>query len=328
MTKVHEFRQQVKDILNGRSHKKALIVGPCSIHNTEEALKYAEKLKKLADQVADHILIVMRVFLEKPRTLNSWRGFLYDPKLDGSLDLLQGMTQSHSLYKKLGQLELPLATEFIDPNLSSVFENYITWGFIGARTTRSPVHRQLASYLKCPIGFKNPLDGDLEAINGAIEVASCPHQGYFSDDNLNLKLVTTSGNPFCHGVLRGDQKGPNYQLAPELQGSWIIDCAHGNSRKTIFGQVEAFNSSINMCAENFHIKGLMLESYLDEGSQNLTRPLKPGLSITDPCLSFKTTEELVLKLYRVLSQSQGSDSVCTGSSLMAFSPSETSINCV
>lgn len=328
MKQVQIYRKQAADILSGRSQKKVIFVGPCSIHKIQDALDYAQKLKQLSLQVEDKLMLIMRVFLEKPRTKHTWKGFLHDPCLDGSMNLQQGIQDSLFLYKALEELDLPLATEFIDPNLSFIFEKYITWGFIGARTTRSPIHRQLASALECPIGFKNPLDGDLDAVTGAIDVASHSHQGFFADEHLKLNLIKTKGNLLCHGVLRGSNMGPNNHLAPLLEGPWIIDCAHGNSGKTVEGMKKAFHCSLIAATKFFHIKGLMLESFLQEGSQAMSASLRHGQSITDPCLSFEDTGELILKFYNVLSQSQGSASTCTGSSFKLDSVSENFISLV
>ena len=325
MHKVLKFRKTAQDILSGLSPLKALIIGPCSIHNIEETFEYAVKLKELEFLVKDRIFIVLRVFLEKPRTANSWRGFLHDPDLNGSLDLEKGIKLSKKLLDGLLQLELPLATEFIDPCLAQLLERFITWGFIGARTTRSPTHRQLAAFLKMPIGFKNPLDGDLHALTQAIDVAKAPHQALCTNSDLCLEIKKTQGNPFCHSVLRGSFQGPNYHMAKHLHDPLIIDCAHGNSGKTLNGMIEAFTNSSHLAASYPHIKGLMPESFLNAGKQTVIGD--KGLSLTDPCLSFAETKSLVLDFYKLLSQSQGSSSALMESSFRSTS-SETLISLV
>jgi 3-deoxy-7-phosphoheptulonate synthase len=326
MHKVLELRHQAKEILQGHCPKKVLIIGPCSIHEPLETLAYAQKLKALAQKVEDKIFIVMRVFLEKPRTSSDWRGYIYDPDLDGSSDLKKGIFLSVQLLKELVALDIPLATEFIDPNLATILEPYITWGFIGARTMRSPIHRQLASNLPMPIGFKNPLDGDLSALCSAIKVANTSHTGLFADDTLCLKFLQTPGNPFCHGVLRGSRQGPNYREANNFQQPVMIDCAHGNSSKTLEGMKQAFVESSKMSAKAPHIIGLMLESFLEQGHQKIEFPLIPGVSITDSCLDWAQTEHLVMNFYRLLSQSQRSVSGSITSSLSSNSSSEILIN--
>jgi len=323
MKHVIESRQLAQNILLGQTLKKVVIVGPCSIHNTKEALEYALKLKSLSLKVQDHLFIVMRVFLEKPRTKNDWRGFLYDPHLNGSLNLQEGLKISTALLEELVKLDIPVATEFIDPLIAHLIKDKITWGFIGARTTRSPVHRQLASFLPMPIGFKNTLDGDLEATKAAISVANSSHCALINDDLYRLRFETSMGNPLAHLVLRGTLEGPNYTKALDLRDPLLIDCAHGNSSKTLEGMVKAFYESIKLSLEFDHIKGVMLESFLNEGNQGLCQSLKPGVSVTDPCLSFENTEKLILDYYKLVSQSQGSSSVSTASSLISISSSDT-----
>jgi 3-deoxy-7-phosphoheptulonate synthase len=322
MTPVINFRKQIEEILRGQTHKKALVVGPCSIHHIEQTLVYAKKLKALADRVDDHLLIVMRVFLEKPRTQHHWRGFMIDPDLDGRCDLNKGIRLSKELLCQLNDLNLPLATEFIDPNLAPFIADHISWGFIGARTMRSPLHRQLASFLPMPIGFKNPLDGDLTALEQAIDVASHPHVALIPNNQGYLELKRSEGNPMCHGVLRGSSQGSNIQNAQQYLNPLIIDCAHGNSSKTLHGMTNAFDHTLSLLIHHPHIKGLMLESFLESGSQPITHTLVDGISVTDPCLSFETTQELIFTFYRLLSQSQGSSSPITGSSLRSTSSSE------
>ena len=322
MQKVKEFRDQGFEIIQGRSSKKVLVVGPCSIHDPSETLEYAKKLKQRSVSVEDKLFIVMRVFLEKPRTSHDWKGFIYDPFLNGTCQLEKGIKASIDLLEDLQKLELPLATEFIDPNLAPLIAPYISWGFIGARTMRSPIHRQLAAFLTMPVGFKNPLDGDLEALDSAIKVASLSHTALIPTEDLTLKIKTTSGNPYCHGVLRGSKNGPNYKLALNLSEKLLIDCAHGNSLKTLMGMEKAFYESLDICTTSSHVMGLMLESFLEEGKQSVIHPLKKGVSITDPCLNFIKTKKLILDFYKLLSHSQRSFSSSIESSFKSTSSSE------
>lgn len=322
MQSISIFRQKAKDILKGKSDKKVVICGPCSIHDPDDTLSYAKELKKLSELYEDKLFIVMRVFLEKPRTKNDWRGFLNDPDLDNSLNIEKGINESIKLLKELNTLNLPLATEFIDPLLSTLTEEFITWGFIGARTVRSPIHRQLASFLKMPIGFKNPLDGDLDAMQSAINVASSPHRALFPNKDKNLVIQTTNGNNYCHGVLRGSKLGPNYKEATNLLSPCLIDCAHGNSNKTLLGMKDCFYQVLEIMIQRPNIFGVMMESFLESGCQLVSNNLKKGLSITDPCLSIEETANMLDDFYRLLSQSQGSSSSFIESCLISGSSSE------
>lgn len=322
MHSISLWRQQAQDILKGNSQKKVVICGPCSIHDPDSAIAYAQELKKLSRQYHHHLFLVMRVFLEKPRTHNKWRGFINDPDLDGSLNLEKGIQSSVCLLQELSQLDLPLATEFIDPMLAFVTQEFITWGFIGARTVRSSTHRQLASFLKMPVGFKNPLDGDLEAVYAAIDVASSPHKALLPDKKHNLSIQSTLGNFLCHGVLRGHHQGTNYNQAPYFSKPCLIDCAHGNAHKTLNGMTTCFYDSIDLSIKYPHIKGVMLESFLNSGSQRLSQNLIPGVSITDPCLNINQTALMLDDYYKLLSQSQGSSSNFTESCLISGSSSE------
>lgn len=269
----------------------------------------------LQKEVQDHLFLVMRVFLEKPRTFNDWRGFIQDPDLDHSLDLEKGLQTSLSLLQQINKLNVPIATEFIDPYLASKIKDFVTWGFIGARTTRSPIHRQLAAFLDMPVGFKNPLDGDIDASLQSIIVAGTKHHAYYPDHQGFMSLQKTNGNPSCHLVLRGSNTAPNHHLAKMLHDPLIIDCAHGNSNKTISGMKTTFYESINMIVENPNIKGVMLESFIKEGKQSFSSNIDPCLSLTDPCLDMETTALMILDFYKLLSQSQGSSSGRTRSSL-------------
>lgn len=321
MDSISKFRQKASDILNGFTNQKVVICGPCSIHDKDACIEYAKELKKVSLSYQDQLFIIMRVFLEKPRTKNNWRGFLNDPDLDNSLKLEKGIQESQALLKELSVLKIPLATEFIDPCLAFLTQGFITWGFIGARTVRSPTHRQLASFLKMPIGFKNPLDGDLETVYSAIHVANSFHTALLPDDKNNLSIQSTPGNNLCHGVLRGSNIGPNFQKAKNFIGPCLIDCAHGNANKTVHGMKSCFDEAIILSLKHSHIKGVMLESFIHAGSQKITNNLAYGVSITDPCLSLYETTEMIDRYYKLLSQSQGSSSNLIESCLISGSSS-------
>jgi 3-deoxy-7-phosphoheptulonate synthase len=321
MQSIFHFRQQAKDIISGHSKKKAVICGPCSIHDIDAAMTYAKELKKISLEYEEHLFIVMRVFLEKPRTKNDWRGFINDPDLDGSLNIEKGIIDSCTLLKALNTLDLPLATEFIDPALSTFTQDFITWGFIGARTARSPTHRQLASFLKMPVGFKNPLDGDLETLYSAIDVASSPHRALMPTKD-HLSIQTTSGNNFSHGVFRGHKLGPNFKEAAKFLKPCLIDCAHGNSNKTLSGMKHCFYEAIDLSITHPLIKGVMLESFLKNGCQKPGNQIEYGISITDPCLSVNETKDMLDDYYKLLSQSHGSSSNLMESCLSSGSSSE------
>lgn len=323
MSHVTLFRQIAKDIIKGRLHKKVVICGPCSIHDVQATLHYAKEIKKMAHAFQDEIFLVMRVFLEKPRTKNDWRGFINDPDLDGTLNIEKGINQSLYLLKELDKMGIAIATEFIDPNFAVLTQEFITWGFIGARTVRSPIHRQLAAFLNMPIGFKNPLDGDLETLHSAIEVAGSTHKALYPSRTLDLTIQSTNGNRFCHGVLRGSVDGPNYHQACYFENICMIDCAHGNSSKTIEGMKEAFYKASHITLGHKHVIGLMLESFINKGSQIITQKLDYGVSITDPCLDIQTTFVMLEDYYKLLSQSHGSSSNFIESCLMSGSSSDT-----
>jgi 3-deoxy-7-phosphoheptulonate synthase len=298
------LKKQAKDIFDKKDDRKVLIVGPCSIHDKASTLEYAKLLKEVMEETKDKLFIIMRAFIEKPRTGSDWKGFLSDPNVEGSDNLTLGLQEGLELFEQLKELNIPLATEFIDYNLAPLFSRFITWGFIGARTTRSPIHRTLSSYLDLPIGFKNPLDGDISAALAACDVAKNSHEILIPDANFSLKIEKTKGNPRAHTVLRGSSFGSNHQEARLLRYPLIIDCAHGNSQKNIQKMEECFDESLEMMLEYNHILGLMFESHLYEGCQNSSaKPLKYGVSITDPCVGFEKTKQMIYKAYSALQTS-------------------------
>jgi 3-deoxy-7-phosphoheptulonate synthase len=305
---IAQARQIATDIIKGKDPRKVLVVGPCSIHDRKSAMEYAERFGELAQQVKDTSFLVMRAYAEKPRTLKGWKGLLYDPHLDGSDDIKTGLLWTRELLLELAKRKIPCATEFVDPLAALYFEDLITWGFIGARTAASQPHRQFASSLTFPIGFKNAIDGNLETAVHGILSAREPHALLQVDENGKLCALESSGNPFCHIVLRGAYHFTNYDAASvkeakkRLQEDYLpqrlmIDCSHGNCQKRFNKQQEVFFAVLEQIERgDENIFGLMLESHLESGAQALTEDpsrLKYAVSITDPCLDWKTTEELI-----------------------------------
>lgn len=305
---IKKSRDQINNILNDNDPRILLIVGPCSIHNPKSALEYAKKLQSLAIDVADTFLIVMRVYLEKPRTKSGWKGLVYDPHMDGSYDIENGLYQSRKLLIDLTDLKIPAATEFLDPSVQHYFNDLISWGCIGARTAESQTHRQLASSLNLPISFKNGTNGNVDiAVNGIIS-ASLPHTFLGTNEQGLISVIKTKGNPSCHVTLRGSYKKPNYD--PEsickalsdlekakLPKRLLVDCSHGNSDRNPQKQCVVFQSIIHQIIEgNKNIKGMILESELHSGNQSIPADLSKlqyGVSVTDPCIDFQTTETLI-----------------------------------
>ena len=301
--KVSSFRHTVNHIFNGEDERLVVFTGPCSIHCPDIALEYASRLKELSEKVSDRIVLVMCVFLEKPRTQFGWKGFLYDPLLDGSDDIETGLIASRELLLNIVDHDIPIATEFLDPILPAYTQDLVTWGIIGARTSSSQIHRQMASQLPMPIGFKNETNGTLDhAICGAL-AARHPQLSLTINDEGKICAVKTSGNPLTHIILRGSTDLPNYdsisvskaiqkQRLYGLNSRLLIDCSHGNSQKNPNKQQEVFLSALEQIQEGNHlIMGMMLESHLQGGN---------ALSITDPCLDWLSTEKLLLWAHKAL----------------------------
>jgi 3-deoxy-7-phosphoheptulonate synthase len=313
LTFVEKSRSICRHILSGKDSRKVFIVGPCSIHDRESAMHYALRLKILAEEVADSCILVMRVYIEKSRTAKGWKGFLYDPHLNGSNEIQTGLEWSRELFLKLAELEVPCATEFVNPLIAPYFEDLITWGFIGARTTYSQTHRQLASSLSMPVGFKNSLDGNIKSAIHSVESAEESHTFLSTDSYGKLSAFQTLGNPDTHIVLRGSCDTTNYDAhsieeALQLLNQYslpqrvMIDCSHGNSQRNATNQKNVFENTLEQILKgNDKIFGWMIESHLKEGNQSLNNPLEYGISITDPCLDWKTTEELIRAAHSALS---------------------------
>lgn len=310
---VAKARNTIQSILEQKDSRKLFIVGPCSIHDPGAAIEYAEKIIALQKDVEDTIFIVMRSYIEKPRTHLGWKGLIYDPDLNGSHNMQEGIRVARSLFLKLTELQIPIASEILDPFASEYFDDLVSWGCIGARTTESQTHRLMASGLKFPVAFKNSTDGNIKiAINGII-TASAPHTFVSIDDSGRLALKKTQGNPFCHLVLRGGSHHTNYDHISIAQANKdlkehhllervIVDCSHGNSKGSPDGQISAFKSVIAQMLEgNETILGIILESHLFGGRQEITNTaLRYGVSVTDHCLDFETTEQLIRWAYEYL----------------------------
>lgn len=301
---VLDSRKAAENIMRGEDERLVVLTGPCSIHDRDIAIEYAKRLKDLQRRVEDEIFLIMRVFIEKPRTQFGWKGFVYDPSLDGSYEIEKGLSATRELLLDITKLEVPIATEFLDPLLPSYHGDLVTWGIIGARTAASQIHRQMASHLDMPIGFKNETDGTVDnAICGAL-AARHPQASIGIDEQGKICSLRSQGNPHTHLILRGANDGPNYdhisisetiqrQRLSGLNSRLLIDCSHGNSQKDIQKQKGVFLSVLDQIHDGNHlIMGMMLESHLQGGN---------ALSLTDPCLDWKSTEDLLLWAHASLS---------------------------
>ena len=312
-----DSRQHIRNILNGEDQRLLLICGPCSIHDSKAGIEYAHKLAKLAEQVKHQIYIVMRVYFEKPRTTVGWKGLIMDPHLDGSDDIPEGLRQARHFLREIIDIGLPTATELLDPITPQYIADLISWSAIGARTTESQTHRQMASGLSMPLGFKNTTTGGLIAAVNAIKAATQPQTFLGVSEQGVASAVTTSGNPDCHIILRGGDNGPNYgaddvavttSLLEKhgLHPSVMIDASHANCDKQQQKMPAVFSEIVRQrCAGNNHVTGVMLESNLVAGNQSFPQPLENltyGQSITDQCIDWETTEAITLKAAAELKQ--------------------------
>ncbi|HEY8120067.1 MAG TPA: 3-deoxy-7-phosphoheptulonate synthase [Myxococcota bacterium] len=311
---VARSRRAVEAVLDGRDARVLLVVGPCSIHDPRAALEYADKLRALAERVRERLLVVMRVYFEKPRTVVGWKGLINDPDLDGSYRINQGLRLARGLLAELAARELPAGTEFLDTTLGQFYADLVAWGAIGARTAESQVHRELASGLSMPVGIKNRTDGDVGVAIDAIRAARAKHLFPSLTQEGAAAILETSGNPYAHLVLRGGAK-PNWdagtvdaaaQLLREhaLLGAIMVDCSHANSERRPERQREvALGVAAQRRAGQGALRGLMLESHLVAGRQEPSaRPLVYGQSVTDACLGWDDTERLVLDLADALAR--------------------------
>ncbi|MAD93098.1 MAG: 3-deoxy-7-phosphoheptulonate synthase [Gammaproteobacteria bacterium] len=307
---VNGYRETVRNIVDRKDPRLLVVVGPCSIHDVEAAKEYAQRLKRLSDDIADQVFVVMRAYFEKPRSTVGWKGLINDPHLDDSFKVAEGLHIGRQLLLELSQMGLPLATEALDPITPQYMQDLISWSAIGARTTESQTHREMASGLSCPVGFKNGTDGSLGVAINALESVASPHRFLGISPTGQVSVIQTKGNAHGHVVLRGGSSGPNYspehiqacEAALEKLGltqSIMVDCSHANSNKDHRQQRNVVNSvSQQIAAGNRSITGLMIESHLHEGNQSISNPdgLSYGVSITDACINWDETDSLLRQL--------------------------------
>lgn len=307
---VERSRNEVANVVHGSDPRLLVVVGPCSIHDHAQAMEYAHRLKALAGELREDLLVVMRVYFEKPRTTVGWKGYINDPRLDGSFRINEGLRLARQLLLEVAQLELPAATEFLDLLSPQYISDLISWGAIGARTTESPSHRQLASGLSCAIGFKNGTDGSVQVAADALVACRAPH-AFMGMTKMGVAAVfETEGNGDCHIILRGGSRGPNY-AAPDVEAACamlrrngvtervMVDCSHANSSKDYRRQAEvARDVARQIAGGERRILGVMVESHLREGRQDLQAgvPLQAGVSITDGCIGWEQTEAVLRAL--------------------------------
>lgn len=313
---VAEGRREIERFLNHESTRRLIVItGPCSIHNEDDAAEYASRLAGLKKKVGDRLFLIMRVYFEKPRTTVGWKGLIYDPDLNRTYDFEKGLRMARRIMQGVNEAGIPVGAEILDPIITQYIADMVSWAAVGARTTESQTHRQMVSGLSMPVGFKNATNGNIDVAIDAVEAASAPHAfiGVLPDGQTGI--FKTTGNPYCHVILRGGKNSPNFQpqyiafttellkqhgLMPNI----IVDCSHDNSMKNHKNQRLVFESVIRQKKEgNQSVIGVMLESHLKEGKQNLIPGTVPekGLSVTDACLGWPETEELILKAYEELS---------------------------
>ena len=303
---VERGRREVRAALHGQDGRLVVIVGPCSIHDPQAAIDYATRLATLRTALSEHLLVVMRVYFEKPRTTIGWKGLINDPGLDGSHDINLGLRRARQVLLQIAELGLPAATEFLDPIVPQYTADLVSWAAIGARTTESQTHREMASGLSMPVGFKNATDGDLQVAIDAMRAAQHAHSFLGIDQRGVTSIVRTRGNPDVHVILRGREGKPNY-TAPYVafakamldkgapRRPIMIDCSHGNSGKDYRKQPTVMDDVVaQRRTGESAILGVMLESHLHEGNQPLGAALKYGVSITDSCLGWEATERLLV----------------------------------
>jgi len=313
---VERSRSEIADVLHGRDDRLVVVVGPCSIHDHDQAMEYARLLKTAADDLRDELLIVMRVYFEKPRTTVGWKGYINDPRLDGSYRINEGLRRARELLLDIGKLGLPVGTEFLDLLSPQFIADLISWGAIGARTTESQSHRQLSSGLSCPLGFKNGTDGSVQVASDAIVAARAKH-AFMGMTKMGMAAIfETRGNDDTHVILRGGKKGPNFDAAgveeacqslrkAGLREKVMVDCSHANSNKSHARQIDvSADIGAQLSGGEQRICGVMIESHLEEGRQDLTPgvPLKRGVSITDACIGWAQTEPVLAQLAQAVRQ--------------------------
>jgi 3-deoxy-7-phosphoheptulonate synthase len=318
---VTQSRAHLHRILHGEDDRLAVVIGPCSIHDVDSAMDYANRLVHQHERLADTLEIIMRVYFEKPRTTVGWKGLINDPGLDGSFDINRGLQKARRLLLDINQLGLPAGCEFLDMITPQYIADLVAWGAIGARTTESQVHRELASGLSCPVGFKNGTDGNVKIAVDAVQAAAQPHHFLAVTKQGRSAIATTTGNPDCHIILRGG-RAPNYDAA-SVAAAWnvvaaaglptciMIDCSHGNSGKQPENQARVIESVAQQIeAGDARIGGVMLESHLVAGRQDLVagQPLVYGQSITDGCIDWESSVPILERLAAAVVQRRRSRS--------------------
>ena len=307
VNQITQQRRVIRGIINKKDKRLLVVIGPCSIHDTDAAIDYAKRLIKLSEKVNDKYFIVMRVYFEKPRTTTGWKGFINDPHLDDSCDMGYGLKEARKLLIEISKMGLPIATEFLDPIIPQYTADLISWAAIGARTTESQTHREMASGLSMPVGFKNGTDGNIQVAINAISSASIAHSFLGIDQDGRTSVITTAGNPNTHLVLRGGENSPNFE-DPEVQialnklnnanidPKLMIDCSHANANKIASNQINVWNNIIKQRSNgNYSIIGAMIESFIEPENKSIIGENRYGLSITDPCISWVDTEKMLLK---------------------------------
>jgi 3-deoxy-7-phosphoheptulonate synthase len=302
-------RKVIEDILDEKDDRIFVVIGPCSIHDPIAAMDYAKKLKKISQEVSENLFIIMRVYFEKPRTTVGWKGLINDPMLDGSFEINKGIRIGRKLLLDIVDLEIPTGTEYLDLISPQYIADIISWGAIGARTTESQCHRELSSGLSCPVGFKNGTDGNLQITIDAIKAASGAHHFLSVTKEGNSAIFSTSGNPYCHTILRGGSNKVNYDEKSiddvsarldkaNLPQQIVVDCSHANSLKDHKKQMVVVDNLVGQLSHGEkRIKGLMIESNLVEGNQNINDPdLVYGKSVTDACIGWEDTEKALYAL--------------------------------
>ena len=307
---VARARANISAALHGDDDRLVVVVGPCSIHDHEQALAYARLLQQQARMLENNLIVVMRVYFEKPRTTVGWTGSINDPRLDGSFRINEGLRRARELLVEINRMGLPTGAEFLDLLTPQYVADLIAWGAIGARTTESQTHRQLASGLPCPIAFKNGTDGSVQVAVDALLSSRAPHALLGITERGHAAIFETRGNDDCHIILRGGRTGPNYDAASVdaacallrragLRGQVMVDCSHANAEKQHRRQIDvAFNLAERIAQGDRRILGVMIESHLEEGRQDLNVgvPLKHGVSITDACISWRQTAPILRAL--------------------------------
>lgn len=311
---ISRARQDIANIIHKKDHRLLVVCGPCSIHDTDAAIEYAKKLKALSESLSDQLYIVMRVYFEKPRTTVGWKGLINDPNLDGSFDVEAGLHKARELLITLADMGLPLATEALDPISPQYIGDLFSWAAIGARTTESQTHREMASGLSMPIGFKNGTDGSLGTAINAMKAAASGHRFMGINKEGQVALLTTQGNPDGHVILRGGKQTnydsvsvnecENEMIQSGLAPSLMVDCSHANSRKDFRRQPLVAEDVFHQIREgNTSIIGLMIESNINEGNQSADLPRQEmayGVSITDACINWQDTETLLRRAHEEL----------------------------